>query len=63
MDYLDCGNCLMVSEMNSLPLGYSVLIFKTPLNCANINNHSCKAQPLHMGSVLVTCVRMAGVRE
>ena len=53
----------MVSEMNSLPLGYSVLIVKTPLNCANINNHSCKAQPLHMGSVLVTCVRMAGVRE
>ena len=63
MDYLDRGNCLMVSEMNTLSLGYSVLIFKTPLNCANINNHAGKAQPLHMGSILVTWVRrVAGVR-
>lgn len=53
----------MVSEMNTLPLGYSVLIFRTPLNCVNINNHAGKAQPLHMDSVLVTWVRrVAGVR-
>ena len=47
----------------TLPWGYSVLIFKTPLNCANINNHAGKAQPLHVGSILVTWVRrVAGVR-